>query len=340
MRQCKLLLVSIIHATMPSTPSSRSRINATTIENAFPTPPTGENPDTLFRIKGRMSPAPRRMIRLQRAQSTPPELTHSNQFGILTKSAEGQLSDVASLERSWHKLHLSKKKSQYYSEAFAYRASTNSAKDRVAKDSVILVEIKLNCCLESEKEFLIDLSFRLSEIYQRPASCIMAMASTDISMLLGGNSEPAYHLTITALPSEIAATKNKRSTHLIQDFVLDTLRIPPTRGVVRFEAVSEENLATNGMTALQEIEQLERQSLDDEGVSRAVHRQRSRGGKKSSAPAFTERVRVGFPSFRATTPARQYFGTTGTAETKSTEVSGLGRKRVKRRQSILAFFRK
>lgn len=170
----------------------------------------------------------------------------------------------------------------------------------------------------------------------------MAMASTDTSILLGGTSEPAYHLTITALPSEIAATKNKRSTHLIQDFVLDSLRIPPKRGVVRFDAVGEENLATNGVTALQEIEQLERQSGDEDGLLRVVSRQRSRKTKRATVPALTERVRAGFPSFRASTPGNQYrhFSTIATVETKSTEASGPGRKRVKRRQSILAFFRK
>ncbi|EXJ87465.1 hypothetical protein A1O3_04425 [Capronia epimyces CBS 606.96] len=327
---------------MPSTPSSNSRINATAVENAFPTPSTGDSSDAFYRIKGStgMSPAPKRMINQNRAQSTPPEITHSTQFGILTKSTDGHLSDVASLERSWQRLHLSKKKSQYYSDAFASREPTNTAKDRVAKDSVVLAEIKLNCCLESEKEFLIDLSFRLSEIYQRPASCIMAMASTEVTMLLGGNSEPAYHLTITALSSEIAATKNKRSTHLIQDFVLDTLQIPPKRGVVHFEAVAEENLATNGMTALQEIEQLERQSNEEDGLLRALSQHRSRRNKKSSIPALTERVKSGFPSFRAATPGNQYFNTAATVETKSTEASGPGRKRVKRRQSILAFFRK
>ena len=168
----------------------------------------------------------------------------------------------------------------------------------------------------------------------------MVMVSTGIAMLLGGNSEPAYHLTITALPSEIAATKNKRSTHLIQDFMFDTLQITPKRGVVRFEPVAEENLATNGMTALQEIEQLERQSTEEDSLLRALSRQRSRRSKKSSAAVFTEKVRAGFPSLRAGTPSQQLFNTVGTAETKSTEASGPGRKRVKRRQSILAFFRK
>lgn len=132
---------------MPSTSSSNSRINATAIENAFPTPPPGADGGAPFRIKGRVSPAPKWVFNQERAQSTPPETTHSNQFGILTRSGDGHLSDVASLERSWQRLHLSKKKSQYYSDAFAHREPTNTAKDRVAKDSVILAEIKLNCCV-------------------------------------------------------------------------------------------------------------------------------------------------------------------------------------------------
>ncbi|KAI1609391.1 Tautomerase/MIF superfamily [Exophiala viscosa] len=325
---------------MTSTPSSSSHINGVTIENAFPTPPTVENAsDTLFRLRGTISPPPKRFMALERAQSTPPEITHANQFGILTRSAGGQLSDVASLESSWQRLNLSRKRSQYYSDAFAYREPNNTAKERVAKDAVIQAEIKLNCCLESENDFLIDVSWRLSEIYHRPASCIMVSVTAQVSMLLGGNSEPAYHFAITALSPEIAATKNKRNTHLIQDFMLDLVQIPPRRGIVQFEAVAEENLATNGITTLQEIEHLERESSEGDGRLRALSRQ-SKKSKKSTAPAFTERLRASIPSLRATTPSQQVFSTVGAGETKSTGTSGLGRKRVKKRQSIMAFFKR
>lgn len=196
--------------------------------------------------------------------------------------------------------------------------------------------------VESEKDFMIDFSFRLSEIYQRPGSCIMVMLNTDVTMLLAGTSEPAYHLTIVALQSEIAATKNKRSTHLIQDFMQDILEIPPTRGVLRFEVVAEENLATNGMTALQEIEQLERQPTDEDGVLRALSRQRSRRSKKTSGPILADKVRTAFPSLRPNTPSHQQYNILATTNdlTGSTEMSGPLRKRVKSRKSILAFFRK
>jgi hypothetical protein len=168
----------------------------------------------------------------------------------------------------------------------------------------------------------------------------MATVTTDVQMLLGGTSDPAYHLTITALPSEIAATKNKRSAHLVQEFVHDTLQIAPRRGVVHFEPVMEENLATNGMTALQEIEQLERRSGDEAGMLRALSRQRSRRSKKSSVPAFTERLRGGLPSIRSATPSSLHFNVAETTQSKSTDAVPLTSKRIKKRQSILGFFRK
>jgi hypothetical protein len=165
----------------------------------------------------------------------------------------------------------------------------------------------------------------------------MVMVNTETSMLLGGTSEPAYHLTITALELEIAPTMNKRSTYLIQDFIHDTLHIPPKRGVLRFEAVAEENLATNGMTALQEIEHLERQPTEGDGFIRALSRQRSRRSKKSSLPVVTEGIQPGIASTRTATPSNQYYPS---VDTKSTVATGFGKKRIKTRKSILAIFKR
>ena len=166
------------------------------------------------------------------------------------------------------------------------------------------------------------------------------MVSTEISMLIGGNTEPAYHITITitTLSSEIAATKNKRTAHLIQDFMQETLEIRPKRGVVRFEAVAEENLATNGVTALQEIEELEGNHIDESSVIRSISRQRSRRSKKSSLP-LVDRSKTSTPIPRSVTPYLPS-STNGTKESMLTETSGPDRKRVKRRKSIFAFFKK
>ena len=80
----------------------------------------------------------------QRAHSTTPGAADNSRLRSLSRGTVGDLPDFQSLERSWSRLHLSKKRSQYYNEAFAYREPNNTAKDRVARDSVILAELKLN----------------------------------------------------------------------------------------------------------------------------------------------------------------------------------------------------
>lgn len=303
-----------------------------------------------------MSPAPNKLLEMVRAASTPPEIGFPRQRKTSSRDSSHGLTSATNLEQSWRRQELSKKKSQYYDEAFAYRESSHSAKDRVSRDSVVTAAVKLNChvwdilplskhtslisCqLEKEQEFLLDLSFQLSEIYQRPESSIMVMVLPEIPMLLGGCNESCYHLTITALPSEVAPTKNKRSTHLLQSFMRDTLNIDRSRGIVRFEAVPEENLATNGMTTLQEIEEMERTPEDTKGVLRTISRQTTRMGKKSIMPIFTERGRTPAPSDR--TPSRLQLSSDETGGSKGSEVSaGPQRKRVKRRKSIMAFFMK
>ena len=162
----------------------------------------------------------------------------------------------------------------------------------------------------------------------------MVMVSTEVAILIGGNSEPAYYLTVTALSSEIAATKNKRSTGSIQNFMQESLGIKQQRGVVRFEPVVEENLATNGMTALQEIEQLQRKSVEEDGTMRGGSRQ-TRRSKKSIKPFGSERDKTSTPQSRTGTPS---LFADRTKDSASTEVSVPRKKRIRQRRSILAFF--
>lgn len=81
---------------------------------------------------------------MQRAQSTPPELTNDS------KLAQCGIGDASNLEQSWSQLRLSKQRSQYYSDAFAYRVPRSTAKERVVRDSMILGEVKLNCCVSGQ----------------------------------------------------------------------------------------------------------------------------------------------------------------------------------------------
>jgi hypothetical protein len=91
-------------------------------------------------------------------------------------------------------------------------------------------------------------------------------------LMMGGSFEPAYILTITAIPSEVQPVTNKRNSYLMQHFIADTLHVPSNRGVVRFLEIAEERLATNGSTIAGDIERLEINS----GVNRSATNKSSR----------------------------------------------------------------
>jgi len=192
--------------------------------------------------------------------------------------------------------------------------------------------------LTSEQSFLGDLSFQLSEIYQRPESSIMVAVLAETPMLLGGSAEPAYHLTISALPSEIAPTKNKRSAVLIQRFMSESLCIASGRGVVRFEPIGEANLATNSRTAQQEIEEAERAPNHDPGARGTINRSRSRRCKKSSISILAELSRSPepIPNSRSPTRLAQTPGRAG--DSNPTGSNCPEKKSMKRRKSVMAFF--
>jgi hypothetical protein len=96
-------------------------------------------------------------------------------------------------------------------------------------------------------------------------------------LMMAGSFEPAYLLTITAIPSELQPVTNKRNAYLIQHFIADTLQVPSNRGVIRFQDVPEQRLGTNGSTVAGEIERLEKaQAEESNGVGRSMTSKSSR----------------------------------------------------------------
>lgn len=89
-------------------------------------------------------------------------------------------------------------------------------------------------------------------------------------LALAGTFEPCYILTISALPSQMQATTNKRNAALIQSFMADILSVPPERGIIKFIPVPEENYAFNGNTLSGEIERLEQQQMGNGGAKRTI----------------------------------------------------------------------
>ena len=302
------------------------------------------------------SPLPAKFPLLKRAASTPSETTNENSILHFARGINGELASVSNLQPSWNRQTLSKKRSQYYEGAFACRDANNTARARVTRESMVIAEVKLYCKvgyihiepagfgltsqkLEHEQPFLADLSFQLCEIYQRPESSVMVILA-QAPILLGGNAGPAYFITIKAVSSEIAPTKNKRSTVLIQTWILECLQIPLDRGVIRFEATAEENLATNGKTLLQEIEEMERRPNEGGVILRTISRNRGKMGRKSPVPIFNDRGKT--PTLTSTpgAPVHLMPGLAETTHSKSSLPNGTTPSKKKRiaKSIFMAFF--
>lgn len=95
----------------------------------------------------------------------------------------------------------------------------------------------------------------LAARYNRPESSIMLTANHSTCMLFGGSFEPTYLLTISAISEQIKPTMNRRNTALIQRFLAEELMVPSERGIIKFQAIPEENLANCGITLAAEIDQ-------------------------------------------------------------------------------------
>ena len=117
-----------------SSPKGKNRAGSSPQTDIFPTPiqPTKPTP----------SSPPRRQYAIVRASSTPAELTNVGQPSNASRRTLGDL--PSTLQKSWNRQQLSKKRSQYYDSAFAEREPNNSARERVAKDSIVTVEVKVN----------------------------------------------------------------------------------------------------------------------------------------------------------------------------------------------------
>ncbi|KAJ5351961.1 hypothetical protein N7452_000935 [Penicillium brevicompactum] len=177
---------------------------------------------------------------------------------------------------------MAKVKKLYYDDAFATRGAHNSPKDRITFESVVVVELKTNMqfdvCMSTA---LAEFSHALTEVYQRPETSMLVTIDQNANMLFGTTADPAYLLKVSALSSLIAPLTNLRNTSLIQSIIQDLFGIPPSKGVIIFTPLSEDNLATNGSTAREEIDRLER-SGHSPSIFKSISRSMSRRLKSSS----------------------------------------------------------
>jgi hypothetical protein len=113
-------------------------------------------------------------------------------------------------------------------------------------------------------------------------------------MFFAGSFDAAYIMTISALPSQVLPTTNKRNAALIQKHMEEAIGVQPKRGLLRFVPTQEENMANNGKTMAGEIDELERSGCitptleaSSAGESGASDARKSKARRKLS-------VKVGF----------------------------------------------
>lgn len=94
--------------------------------------------------------------------------------------------------------------------------------------------------------------------YQRPVTSIAVSLQHSARMLFGGTFEPAYTMTVSALPAQAQPATNRVNATLIQAYMEEALGVLPARGLLRFVALGEGFVARGGKTVAGEIEEAER----------------------------------------------------------------------------------
>ncbi|TVY54713.1 hypothetical protein LCER1_G002943 [Lachnellula cervina] len=180
---------------------------------------------------------------------------------------------------------LAKRKSQYYEEAFATREPTTSARQVISNESLVLADVRTNVIISDEYTFITDLSYALSTRYQRSENSIIVSVVHSACLLYAGNFDPAYTLTISAIPSLLQPVTNKRNAILLSKAMDEGLGVPSDRGLIRFIPIAEENLATGGKTISGATEELEKENASKSlSLIRTLSRAATRRASMKSPP--------------------------------------------------------
>lgn len=167
----------------------------------------------------------------------------------------------------------------------------------------------------------------------------MITIDTESQIMMGGSTEPAYLLNITALSAEVATTKNMRSASLIQNFMISSLGIPKERGVIRFLPINDQDLATNGITITQEIEKQEQESGEDKRGLSLRSRQSNRPSKRSQLPTTSEAAAEGQFS-RSDTPILTQRSEDENMKFNTTSQENGSTGRMRARKSFMSIFKR
>lgn len=118
------------------------------------------------------------------------------------------------------------------------------------RDNLLII-----CQVGDEFIFITELSAKIAERYQRPLSSIAVQVQHSACIFFAGTFEPAYTLTLSALGAYVQPSTNQRNAYLLSEHLEEALGVPPPRGLIRFVAMPEENVALNGKTMAQSLEE-------------------------------------------------------------------------------------
>lgn len=69
-----------------------------------------------------------------------------------------------------------------------------------------------------------------------------------------GTFEPAYIATVSALPAYVQPATNRRNAYVLSEHLEEALGVPSPRGLISFVPLPEENVACNGKTIAQALD--------------------------------------------------------------------------------------
>lgn len=85
-------------------------------------------------------------------------------------------------------------------------------------------------------------------------------------LFFAGTFEPAYTATVSALSQYVQPTTNRRNVYVLSEHLEEALGVPPTRGFFTFVPLPEDNVAFNGKTIAQAVDE----ALEMEGHGMGV----------------------------------------------------------------------
>jgi len=90
-------------------------------------------------------------------------------------------------------------------------------------------------------------------------------------------------MSVCALSTELGPATNKRNAALIQKHMEESLGVLPSRGVLRFIPLSEENIAINGKTVAGALENVGKGAHESISTRQILGSRRLRGEGKLNA---------------------------------------------------------